>query len=188
MHEAILPTYFAEAAPARMVFETLGSAAMIATILVEVFAARHADSAGPRRARPYVHSLTLIFVSIFFVVTLIEVYDRIRDPAATAIMSPQSFWWAIASAVFLYWVRGVLPFLYGVFEIVVGVFAIGVASSAPALSVLGQFIALAAGVYIIIRGLDNIDRSLVPALQRKWRAFWQWPKKQPKLADDEPAI
>ena len=96
-------------------------------------------------------------------------------------MSPKSFWWALGGAAFFYWVRGLFPVFYGALEISVGITALLVASHTPALTIPGQLVALSAGAYVIVRGLDNIDRGLRPHHQRLWRSVWLFPLEQPPL-------
>ena len=72
-------------------------------------------------------------------------------------------------ALFFYRLRRQFPFLYGAAEIVVAVLSIAVAISqlieeaslAPLLLVLG-------GIYIFVRGMDNLDKGLPARMRHRW--------------------
>jgi hypothetical protein len=86
---------------------------------------------------------------------------------------------AVAASLFLYRLRGIHPFWYGFIEIAVGLIVLiftfvptthYLASDSQTFFEWGvtKLIGVMAGVYIIIRGLDNMDRDL-PA---SWRPVW----------------
>jgi hypothetical protein len=95
-----------------------------------------------------------------------------RDPIIVAV--------AIFASVLLYWMRSRHRFAYGIVELIFGLFVIVISAfshMAPSdfaqtqrpfepLPTLG---AIAAGVYIIVRGLDNISI----ALPKRWRRSWE---------------
>jgi hypothetical protein len=76
---------------------------------------------------------------------------------------------SIATAIFLYRIRGRHPLFYGTIEISVSVLAILVsigASNNP----LNKIVAVLGGIYIFIRGMDNVDKGLPTS----WRPTWDW--------------
>jgi hypothetical protein len=94
---------------------------------------------------------------------------------------------AVLVSGFFYWLRGSEPFVYGCFEIVVGVavlsfvfvppsHALLITAPTAVESYLARTVGLMAGIYIIVRGLDNMDRDLPPS----WRPLWDrlFPKKR----------
>jgi hypothetical protein len=97
------------------------------------------------------------------------------------------YWWgipyAIGLAFGLYILRSKQRFVYGSIEVIVGIAAISTTifsqSSSPGLALL---IAVSSGIYIIVRGLDNIDNGLGnpdqklpawlrPVLEKNWRRW-----------------
>jgi len=89
---------------------------------------------------------------------------------------------ALAAVYVLYILRTKLRYAYAFVEIIAGLAAISTALLDPRVSDLGQASAVLGGIYIVIRGLDNLDQSLdevchvlpadlATALQALWSAF-----------------
>lgn len=76
----------------------------------------------------------------------------------------------IWAALILYRFRGTNPLFYGLAEVFFGVTAILVSISSSSPEIVGKLVALSGGIYIIVRGLDNIDEGL-PA---RFRPFWDF--------------
>jgi hypothetical protein len=82
----------------------------------------------------------------------------------------------VVSAVMLYKVRCVRPAFYGAIELGIGVYTAGFAAG----NLLGVFshttlnlFAVAAAIYVFVRGLDNLYRSLSADARWKWnRVFY----------------
>jgi hypothetical protein len=87
-----------------------------------------------------------------------------------AISNPYSSVLAIAIGLFLYRVRGEYPLFYGITEILVAVLAIFVSIGTPTANPLNAIVGILGGIYILIRGMDNMDKGL-PA---SWRPPWDW--------------
>jgi hypothetical protein len=95
---------------------------------------------------------------------------------------------AIAIGLLLYRLRGARPLLYGIMEISVSILVIFVSIGTPSTHPLNKIVAIIGGVYILIRGMDNIEKGL-PA---RWRSPWErvFPKEsaptltQPKNPSD----
>jgi hypothetical protein len=80
-------------------------------------------------------------------------------------------WPAVIITVFvLFCLRGVWPAAYGCVEIFVGVTTISIATQIVGVSP-PRLLSLASGIYIIIRGLDNVDKGI----PNSWRPQW-WPR------------
>ena len=71
------------------------------------------------------------------------------------------------------------PFVYGVFEFAVGVIGLVLTfhpqttylltgEASPSGLILSRGIAIVGGIYLLVRGLDNMERDL----PRRWRPFW----------------
>ena len=85
---------------------------------------------------------------------------------------------AIMITIFLYWLRGYKPFIYGTVEVVVGSVTMWAGFHTENAGLLLRCLGLAGGIYIVVRGLDNMDK----ALPESWRAFWErwFPKTKPR--------
>ena len=79
---------------------------------------------------------------------------------------------AVTFSIILYGMRIHLLLLYGVIELTAGAAAIVGAYQNPDQPYLPRALAVAGGVYILVRGLDNIDKSLPPRLKEPWDRFW----------------
>jgi hypothetical protein len=87
---------------------------------------------------------------------------------------------SLAAGVFVFRIRCRRPFYYGLTEIVFGmaVFVFSVFPSSTTLvsdeispigMMISKYLTLAAGLYIVVRGLDNIDRSEWPEVLKPYR-------------------
>lgn len=74
---------------------------------------------------------------------------------------------ALAAAVLLYRLRGVRPLLYGLIEVTAGV-GLLLAVVIDDGSGLRKVMAMAAGVYFIVRGLDNVEKGLPERALSVW--------------------
>ena len=77
----------------------------------------------------------------------------------------------------MYRLRGMYPFYYGGTEVLVAILAIFVSIGTDTTNPLNKIVGILGGAYILIRGLDNMDKGLPIS----WRALWdKWfPKKHP---------
>ena len=69
-------------------------------------------------------------------------------------------------------IRGVQPLAYGVIEILVGATTMLLITQNPNGDLGAKLIGVVGGVYIIIRGLDNVERGLPPRLKALWGAVF----------------
>lgn len=67
-----------------------------------------------------------------------------------------------------FWLRGRRPVIYGILEYVAGFGTATLAASAPNPDLLPRLLALAGGAYIMVRGLDNIEKGLRGSLRDAW--------------------
>ena len=96
---------------------------------------------------------------------------------------------AIAFSLLLYRLRCIRPFQYGCIEVAVGLAVLIFTFDVPTTHYLAfdrqtvfewgvnRIIGTMAGIYIIIRGLDNMDRDLPPSWRPLWDSFF--PKQKP---------
>lgn len=183
MEVHIIPEFFEAGTPARIVFQVTAATSLLVSVTLFWWGEDLLGTDGARQAKPYSYGLTAAFLIVATIVNLVEMYEAIRNHGSETLMSSKSFWWALGGAAAFYWTRGLFPVVYGLVEVAIGIAGLIVASTSPALTMVGQVVALAAGAYVIVRGLDNIDRGLSPPLQRVWRSVWQFPKEQPPLPD-----
>jgi hypothetical protein len=90
----------------------------------------------------------------------------------------------ILVGLFFYWLRGTLPVAYGLCEIAAGIAVIVITFNYPPMpSILLRYrtefeqslpttMSLLGGVYVMVRGLDNVQRGLNPTWKRRWRIIF----------------
>jgi hypothetical protein len=83
---------------------------------------------------------------------------------------------AVFVGLILYRLRGRYPLVYGLTEVAVAILAIFVSIGTDTPYPLNKIVGILGGIYIFVRGMDNIDRGL----PNSWRDWWdRWfPKKQ----------
>jgi hypothetical protein len=86
--------------------------------------------------------------------------SRIISDADIVLSSPALVPIMILVGIGFYRLRFSSPILYGMLECCFGIIAISLASYSTTQDVLAKLLGAAGGVYIIVRGLDNIDRGL----------------------------
>jgi hypothetical protein len=69
-------------------------------------------------------------------------------------------------SVVVYWCRGFIPKLCGLAEISIGVVAISYATHTP--DPTARMLSLASGMYVIVRGFDNVRQGLAPEPRARW--------------------
>ena len=98
-------------------------------------------------------------------------YQAITEPYFTVL------WFIVAMA--LFWIRGSRPVWYGVLEVFIGTTAIFYAIySQPdgfPENLTSKLLALASGIYIIVRGLDNIDKGVPERYKFTWKKLFPKP-------------
>ncbi len=83
----------------------------------------------------------------------------------------------IVFAVFLYRLRGHHTMVYALMEISIGIGAVYYAVLSPSSYYAPKLLSLSGGIYIIIRGLDNMDKGLPAEYRQVWDYFF--PKGRP---------
>jgi hypothetical protein len=119
-------------------------------------------------------SLAFVLGFVVLVILTLELW-RILSPYILPWVFSE---WAIAPAILLalllYRLRGNRPFTYGLAEIFVGVATVwySIHSEMPEPYYLAKAIALLGGIYIIVRGLDNMDRGLPQRMRPRWDRYF----------------
>ncbi len=75
---------------------------------------------------------------------------------------------AIAIGLLLYRLRGKYPLFYGSTEVLVAILVIFVSIGTDTANPLNKIVGILGGIYIFIRGLDNVDKGL----PHSWRGRW----------------
>ena len=113
-----------------------------------------------------------IAINIAYTVLAVGLLIRVIDPELTGVkaivQSPTAFPTAILTAVVLYRARGVRPFAYGLLEVAVALIILRIVTLNTTIPFEQQLTAALAGVYFLIRGLDNMDRGLPARLRPVW--------------------
>ncbi|NUB25110.1 hypothetical protein [Azospirillum brasilense] len=129
------------------------------------------------RDRVIVVAMMITIVMSIISIRLISLWilNNLHDVFFSFTVSQKYFVFAaVLIGFFLYGVRARFPMFYGVMEIYFGAFSITIAtpttvsaesiSSTRALAILG-------GMYIIVRGLDNIHRGAPPLIRKSMRVI-----------------
>jgi hypothetical protein len=85
---------------------------------------------------------------------------------------------AVVSGLLLYRLRGKHPFFYGGTEVCVSLLAILVSIGSDSSDPLNKLVGILGGVYILVRGFDNLDKGLPSSWRGRWDSLF--PKPQPK--------
>jgi hypothetical protein len=94
-------------------------------------------------------------------------------------MAAIGIFFTIVAGVIFYWLRCRLRFWYGLWEVVVAFVIIYItfvppytvvvlADMSPSRLLLSKGVGILGGIYLIVRGIDNMDEDLPP----KWRRIW----------------
>jgi hypothetical protein len=84
-----------------------------------------------------------------------------------ATRSPYAILVAVIFAVLAYWLRGKAPKIYGVGEVFIGVTSIIVAVQTADTG--ARLLAIATGIYICVRGMDNFSKGLSGRAKERWK-------------------
>lgn len=87
----------------------------------------------------------------------------------------------LGAALVLYRMRLTSLRRYGHLEVMIGALTLGVSTALQGNS-MSRFITFVGGVYVIVRGIDNFEKSLPEMEMARWRANWQF-KTSPRRTD-----
>lgn len=96
-------------------------------------------------------AVSLIIVTVVDLDPAKPIIDRVADDVVPMMVA------AMSIGLVLFWFRKSDRALYGIAEIGFGVMTAGYAAWSPDANILPRVLALGAAVYIVVRGLDNID-------------------------------
>jgi hypothetical protein len=120
---------------------------------------------------------TVVFVTKFIYVTPIN--DNPLDLVKFS-SDPAVIFLAVMASVYLYWFRGQAPFLYGLLEVATGIVTISLVLFTARGDVLARVLGILGGSYIIVRGMDNMDKGCPCWLRRFWDAAFPKRSSLPK--------
>src|SRR5262249_5937443 len=103
-----------------------------------------------------------IGITLFYTSAIVIDIEQDRSNVLWVISQPFFIPIACVAAISFYLARCRAQKIYGLTEISVGIFSISLASASQASpsDAIGKILAILGGVYIIVRGLDNIDKAL----------------------------
>ncbi len=119
----------------------------------------------------------LLLAAIFAVATIVFGVVLVRYLAIGALLiietgSPFVALLFITVALLLYGMRTRYPFLYGMVEVIVGIAAIfSVLPTQPPIETLvvyAELLSVSGGMYVIVRGLDNMNKAVPGFMKRYW--------------------
>jgi hypothetical protein len=129
----------------------------------------------------YLTLFSILITATMLLLLPIAVLGYAWHIALEEVSNPFSALTFIALGFALYGLRSKSPFIYGISEVFVGITAIWLSVRPPTISPLSdigngvwQLVTILGGVYIIVRGLDNMDKKVPTRLQRYWSLLrWQ---------------
>lgn len=129
----------------------------------------------PMKAAFVVLSLLFLLFAGFAVVypmhLLVDVVDWRHDPIAVFISQRWLIVPLAAVGVLFYWLRGRFPLAYGLIEIYAALATMWVAIATEA-DLGTRVLALLGAVYIMVRGLDNLDKGLPKQFRSTWDSLF----------------
>lgn len=99
--------------------------------------------------------LAVIYTAIF------QKFDRI-------ISHPLFMVPALCFGFAVYRMRGSRPFMFGIAELWVAIIAIFLSITTPNQGILTKLLGITGGLFIMVRGMDNMDKGLPPRFRRRW--------------------
>ena len=119
---------------------------------------------------------TIVLLLIIFAggAILAAFYDPANSSlsAQRVLSDPSTFFLAIMLSIYFYWLRGRAPLVYGTFEVAIGVLTIALVLFTANSDVLARLLGVLGGSYIIVRGLDNMDRGCTKRMRKFWDAVF----------------
>ena len=113
-------------------------------------------------------ALIAFFVGISTAIILLADYLSLGGIISASMKSPFFVLAAVTIGFLLYALRRRRPFLYGSLEITVAFVSMIISIRASNIDDLTRALGIMGGVYIMVRGLDNLDRGL----PMRWRGIW----------------
>lgn len=131
----------------------------------------------------FLTSISIFWISVQILLLPIAVVGYAWHIALEEVSNPFSALTFIALGFLLNGLRTRLPFVYGTSEVFVGITAIWFSVRPPSTSPLSdtgkgvaQLVTILGGVYIIVRGLDNMNKKVPSRLQPYWNLLrWKTP-------------
>jgi hypothetical protein len=126
-------------------------------------------------AEPMGYGSIFVILIMFSGIALVRAIFEFHDTSLNAdsfLSDPSTIVLAVLASLYLYWLRGQLPFLYGILEVILGVVTISLVSINARGDALARVLAILGGSYIIVRGMDNMDKGCPPPLRGFWDAVF----------------
>jgi hypothetical protein len=102
----------------------------------------------------------LYCTTVFGYVMVPWLFTRYQSEALAALSNPYTTIIVGCIAVGTYWLRCVAILDYGIIEIMVGISVISFSVSTKSDVAISKIIAIIGGIYVLVRGLDNVDKGL----------------------------
>jgi hypothetical protein len=122
------------------------------------------------RSIAWLVSILLLVSTSWLIVTLVVLIIDNQEAISAWIPNNALFSGVVAIiwGIMLYKLRSYHPFAYGILEVFVALLTLSFAVTAPNQSLLPRGIGIFSAIYIIVRGLDNIDKGLPLKFRKGW--------------------
>lgn len=113
------------------------------------------------------NGLALFSVIISLVAVILQAYNFLLSPQELVLLAFQASPYLVTPlgillAAILFACRGYLPKFYGTLEIIVGMLTVNATVDALTIDKIPTLLPFMGGIYVIIRGLDNVAKALNP--------------------------
>jgi hypothetical protein len=129
---------------------------------------------GERRTSMAVLAILFIFFVYVFVLTRVVNWALRNQATVDEWLSKKWLLFPdLIVTVGLFYLRGRQPAIYGFLEIGIGIMAVYVAIGSTSAGTLAKVIALFTGIYIIVRGMDNVEKDLPNGIRDGWKKIFK---------------
>ena len=99
---------------------------------------------------------------------LVREMERSQEALLRILSAPATIFCALSLGLLLFWLREKRPFIYGVLEVFASAITITSAVIAVSGSLLAKMVGLLSGIYIMVRGLDNVRKGTPIRFRSLW--------------------
>jgi hypothetical protein len=149
----------------------IGLVLLLALICTCIFFWREArDPSNTKlRTKAFASMVLILAMAIGLAVSFLKIiWPAPRTVSLMLLSDPLIIFPALFLGALLYRLRGTTPLLYGLIEIIVGTAVTSFASTSPTSDPVSKAVGIIGGIYIIVRGLDNIEKDLPLSMKSQW--------------------
>lgn len=116
-------------------------------------------------------AICMALVALFTLLGTLMAILTNQEAVQRWLSSPVAIPFIFAASIGLFWLRCRQLLVYGCLELVASIGTITYAVNLPSASLLAKVVGILGGAYIMVRGLDNLDKVL-KGKSRRWTSFF----------------